>query len=42
MAIADIPEEDALRPGFLDRFATIARAGAAFTGYLCKAVGVPF
>ena len=42
VAIADFPEEDALRPDFLDRFEGIARSGAAFTSYLCKAVGVPF
>ena len=42
VAIADIPEAKAIRPDFLDRFAGIAQAGAAFTGYLCKAVGVPF
>ena len=42
VAIADIPEADALRPGFLDRFAEVAREGSALTAFLCKAVGVPF
>ena len=42
VVIADVEEAEAVRPDFLDRFAAIARAGAEFTGYLCKAVGVPF
>ena len=42
VAIADIPEEDALHPDFLGRFAKLASAGGAFTAFLCKAVGVPF
>ena len=42
VVITDIPEEDAVRPDFLDRFADIARAGGAFTAFLCRAVGVPF
>ena len=42
VAIADVEEAEAVRPDFLDRFAAIARAGADFTDFLCKAVGVPF
>ena len=42
VAITSFPEEDAIRPDFLDRFAAIARSGGAFTAFLCKAVGVPF
>ena len=42
VAITDIPEADAVRPDFLDRFATIARAGSELTAFLCRAVGVPF
>ena len=42
VVIADVEEAEAIRPDFLDRFATIARAGAEFTSYLCRAVGVPF
>ncbi len=42
VVIADVEEAEAVRPDFLDRFAAIARAGADFTGFLCKAVGVPF
>ena len=42
VVIADVEEAEAVRPDFLDRFAAIARAGADFIGYLCKAVGVPF
>ena len=42
VAIIDIPEADAVRPDFLDRFATIARAGGELTAFLCRAVGVPF
>ena len=42
VVITDIPEEDAVRPDFLARFAEITRAGGAFTAFLCRAVGVPF
>ena len=42
VVIADVDEAETVRPDFLDRFAAIARAGAEFTNYLCKAVGVPF
>ncbi len=42
VVIADVEETEAVRPDFLDRFAAIARAGAEFTSFLCKAVGVPF
>ena len=42
VVIADVEEAEAIRPDFLDRFAAIARAGAEFTSYLCRAVGVPF
>ena len=42
VVIADVEESEAVRPDFLDRFAAIARAGGEFTGFLCKAVGVPF
>ncbi|MDE0048977.1 MAG: DUF2461 domain-containing protein [Rhodospirillales bacterium] len=42
VAITDIPEADAIRPDFLDSFATITRAGSALTAFLCRAVGVPF
>ena len=42
VVIADVGETEAVRPDFLDRFAAIARAGADFTSFLCKAVGVPF
>ena len=35
-------EADAIRPDFLQRFAQIARGGAAFVGFLSRAVGVPF
>ena len=42
VVIADIPEEDAVRPDFIDRFAAVARAGGAFTAFLCRAVDVPF
>lgn len=36
------PEADALQSDFLQRFAEIARSGAAFVGFLSRAVGVPF
>ena len=36
------PEADALQPDFLQRFARIARQGAAFVRFLSRAVGVPF
>ena len=42
VVIADVDEAETVRPDFLDRFAAIAHAGAEFTNYLCKAVGVPF
>ena len=42
VVITDIPEEDAVRPDFLERFAGIARAGAELTAFMCRAVGVPF
>ena len=42
VAVADFPETDAIRPDFLDRFAEIARSGASFTAFLCRAVGAPF
>ena len=35
-------EADAIRPDFLQRFAQIARGGAAFVGFLSRAVGVSF
>ncbi len=35
-------EADATHPDFLQRFAHIARRGAAFVGFLSRAVGVPF
>ena len=35
-------EADAIRPDFLQRFTHIARRGAAFVGFLSRAVGVPF
>ena len=42
VVIADVEEDEAVRPDFLDRFAAIAGAGGEFTRFLCKAVGVPF
>ena len=42
VAITDIPEAEAIRPDFLDRFAAMARAGGELTAFLCRAVGVPF
>ena len=35
-------EANAIRPDFLQRFAQIARSGAAFVGFLSRTVGVPF
>lgn len=35
-------EADAIQPDFLQRFARLARTGAAFVGFLSRAVGVPF
>ena len=35
-------EADAIQPDFLQRFTHIARRGAAFVGFLSRAVGVPF
>ena len=42
IARATFREADAVQPGFLQRFAQVARAGAAFVGFLSRAVGVPF
>ena len=36
------PEADAIRPDFLQQFTRIARSGAAFVGFLSRAVGVSF
>ena len=35
-------EADAVQPDFLQRFAQVARSGAALVGFLSRAVGVPF
>ena len=35
-------EADAIRPDFLQRFTQLARSGAAFVGFLSRAVGVSF
>ncbi len=42
VALADLTEDDATRSGFIDRYASIARRGAGFVRFLCKAVGAPF
>ncbi len=42
IARAEISEADAVAPGFLDRFAGIARSGGPFVRFLSEALGVPF
>ena len=42
IAVTTFPEADALQPDFRRRFTRIARHGAAFVGFLSRAVGVPF
>ncbi|MDE2914489.1 MAG: DUF2461 domain-containing protein [Paracoccaceae bacterium] len=42
IALTNLAESDVTRPGFLDRFASIARTGSKFAGFLCRAVGAPF
>ena len=42
IAVTTFPETDALQPDFRRRFTRIARQGAAFVGFLSRAVGVPF
>ena len=42
IARAEVSEADAVEPGFLDRFAGIARSGGPFVRFLSEALGVPF
>ncbi len=42
IAVTELPEADACRPDFLDRFAGLARRGAGFVRFLSRAVEVPF
>ncbi len=42
IAVANFDQDTAMRPGFLQRYLTICRAGSPMVKFLCEAVDVPF
>ncbi len=42
VAITRIPDDEAIQPGFVKKFAEISRTGSDFVKFLSQAVGVPF
>jgi len=42
VAVSPLPDEGVARPGFLEEFVNLCRAGTSFMAYLCKVLEVPF